>query len=147
LVYSLFFVNQFICLDTTLNVIYTGHTIDTVSHFGNKVGSLQIGPHSEGLTNTLPLHITNWESCVWSGKLYVNSMLPAENEQPNAFAKQSVIDVYNLRGGIYEGSFYLPDIDGERLVNFRIMDNIVIEITKHYVATCRIKPSRHVALL
>ncbi|MEI9809093.1 MAG: hypothetical protein WDO16_15210 [Bacteroidota bacterium] len=68
LTYSSYYRNQFFCLDTNLNLIYTGHTIDTVSTFQVEAG--QVGTK---ITNTSPARTINSKSRVANGKLYIIS--------------------------------------------------------------------------
>src|SRR5690606_29221831 len=88
LVYVYYYRNQFLCLDTNLNVQYKGRTIDTVSHAHIKVASLA----SEGKqTLTSPGGVVNRLSCMDGKWVYVNSKLMANNERKSEFDKVSAI--------------------------------------------------------
>lgn len=131
LVYVYFYRNQFICMDTTLALLYRGHTIDTVSHA--KISVAKISSENATTMGSPPMTV-NRRSCVYGNWLFVNSALPAKNENEENFKKASVIDVYNLTSGTYRYSFYLFDLDGKKLRDLRVFNNTVFAlIDRHLV--------------
>lgn len=135
LVYVYYYRNQFVCLDTNLNLQYKGHTIDTVTHARIKVASLI----SEG-KNTLasPSGVVNRLSCTDGKWIYVNSKLMANNERKAEFDKVSVIDVYSLKDGSYHFSFYLPGLGNTKMRSFRVFSKTLVALYDHYVYTFRL---------
>jgi hypothetical protein len=130
LVYTYFYRNQFICLDTNLKVLNRYHTIDTISHVQIAVSDLP----SEGITTiSAPPLTVNLKSCIASDRLYINSGLLANNENKKEFDRWSVIDVYSLTNGKYEFSFYLPDYRGKKMKNFRVFDHTLVALYDHYL--------------
>lgn len=123
LVYVYFYRNQFICMDSNLNVKYQGHTIDT-----NSIAKLKIKSYESGKSHTLaaPPILVNSNSFVSSGKIFIHSSLLANNEEKKLFNQASVIDVYSLSDGHYINSFYLPDHNGHKISDFAVSDNNVI---------------------
>jgi hypothetical protein len=135
LVYVYYYRNQFICLDTNLNVQYQGRTIDTVRHARIKVASMV----SEGKsTLASPSGVVNRLSCVDGKWIYVNSKLRANNERKAEFDKVSVIDVYSLKDGSYHFSFYLPSVDDTKMRSFRVFNKTLVALYDHYVYTFRL---------
>ncbi|HEY0609751.1 MAG TPA: hypothetical protein VGD35_08850 [Chitinophaga sp.] len=135
LVYVYYYRNQFICLDTNLNIQYKGRTIDTVSHAHIKVASLV----SEGKsTLASPSGVVNRLSCIDEQWIYVNSKLMANNEKKEEFDKLSVIDVYSLRDGSYHFSFYLPALGDTKMRAFRVFNKTLVALYDHYVYTFRL---------
>jgi len=135
LVYVYYYRNQFLCLDTNLNIQYKGKTIDTVSHAHIKVASLA----SEGRqTLTSPGGVVNRLSCMDGKWIYVNSKLMANNEKKSEFDKVSAIDVYSLEDGSYHFSFYLPHLGDKKLTAFRVFNKTLVALYDHYIYTFRL---------
>lgn len=131
LVYVYFYRNQFLCLDTNLNLLYKGRTIDTVSHARIKVFSTDSGKMS---TLAAPPLTVNKRSTASKGLLFVYSSLRANNETQEAFNTYSVIDIYILNDGQYKHSIYLNDINNKKLSNFYIRNRTLVAIHDHYLA-------------
>lgn len=135
LVYVYYYRNQFICLDTNLNIQYKGRTIDTVSHAHIKVAALAAEGRS---TLASPSGVVNRLSCIDGKWIYVNSKLMANNEKRSAFDSLSVIDVYSLRDGSYHFSFYLPRLGDAKMRGFRVFNKTLVALYDHYVYTFRL---------
>lgn len=118
IVYIYFYRNEFICADTTLTLHYRGHTIDTTSR-----ARISVGNHDGHRTLSSPPHIVNRLATTYQGKLFVNSNLIADNEQPAEFSSVDVIDVYTLSTGAYGFSFYLPRLSGDRVTRFALFED------------------------
>jgi len=135
LMYVYYYRNQFLCMDTNLNVLYKGRTIDTTAHAHIKVAAMEdIGKS----TVSSPSGVVNRLSCMDNQWLYVNSKLMANNERKEEFDKVSVIDVYALKDGTYHFSFYLPDLGEKKLRSFRVFNKTLVALYDHYVYTFRL---------
>ena len=104
LVYLYYYRNEFIVMDTNLNVEYRSHTIDSTTHVAIKVATIE--SENSKVLSSPPLFV-NTKSCTSGNWLFVNSNLIAKNENRETFKKASVIDVYNLASGRYAFSFYI----------------------------------------
>lgn len=135
LVYVYYYRNQFLCLDSNLNIQYKGRTIDTVSHAHIKVASLTSAGKS---TLASPSGVVNRLSCIDGKWIYVNSKLMANNEKKAGFDKVSAIDVYSLGDGSYQFSFYLPGIGDTKMRAFRVFNKTLVALYDHYVYTFRL---------
>jgi hypothetical protein len=69
-----------------------------------------------------PPQMVNRIGAVWNGKLYLESMLKADNELPLDFAENTVIDAYSVTNGNYIASFYIPPYKGNKLYMFSIIN-------------------------
>lgn len=116
---SFFFVpyyhNQLLKLDTSLRLIEKYKTIDTVSTPSFRIADLKSdrqlvieGEHA----------LVNKRSYTNRQRLYVQSLLMAENEDPESFKNCSLVDVYSTSDGSYLHSFYIPDLDGKKISSF-----------------------------
>jgi hypothetical protein len=117
IVYIYFYRNEFICADTTLTLLYRRNTIDTTSR-----ARISVSSHDGYRTLSSPPHVVNRLATTYQGKLFVNSNLIADNEQPNEFSRMDVIDVYSLSTGDYGFSFYLPQLSGNRFTRFTLYE-------------------------
>ena len=138
LLYVFFFSNRFLCLDTNLNLRYRGNTIDTLHALQTRGGSMK-SVSAISYTNVSPSRIVNRANCVADGKLFNYSEIKADNESTQNFIHNAVIDVYDLPDGQYAGSFYIPDHEGEKLQQFRLFNDTLLVLYKHYMATYRLQ--------
>jgi hypothetical protein len=124
--------NQFWCLDTNLNLLYTSRTIDTTDT--NPVSISKIVNKTE--TRFVPAKarkIINSNCYAENGFLFVLSRLKADNEINSDFENNSVIDVYAASTGRYYGSFYIPDVKGEKMNSFLIQGHLIFALYKKQV--------------
>lgn len=117
LVYTYYYRNQFIVMDSSLKVTYRGHTIDTSRYAKISIATLE----SDGSqTMSAPPRFVNLKARVNGKWLFVNSNLMARNESRAEFDKVSVIDVYDLKEGEYRFSFYLSHYTHARVSDFDV---------------------------
>ena len=137
IVYLYFYRNEFICLDTNLTPIYTGHTIDTIRH-----AHIKLTPPSPERTITFasPPLMTNQRCCVSGNWLYIQSALMANNEKPEYFKTNSVIDLYSIQNGRYRFSFYLPDLFHSKARDFCVRGNRLFALYGHYLVSFKMYP-------
>lgn len=128
LVYTYRYRNQFLCIDTSLNVLRIGNTIDTTSK-----ARLSVSEVDGKLTMSSPPFTVNRATCVDGRNLFVNSNLVAQNESAEISANRSIIDVYDILDGSYRFSFYLFNQDQTRLLSFTVRDTILIAIFPNHL--------------
>ncbi len=104
IIYVYTYRNQFICLDSNLNILYRARTIDT--NTVAKIKVTEIKSQNQTVLSSPPFTV-NRLGCVSGDQLFVNSALPANNEAVSDFKRYAVIDVYNSKNGDYEFSFYV----------------------------------------
>jgi hypothetical protein len=115
--YTYFYQNGFICMDTNLNLKLKARTIDTITHREIKVARV-----ASSLTMKQPPQFVNLTGSVYAGKLFLQSMLKADNEYELDFNENSVVDIYSLTTGGYKGSFYIPAYEGKKAQQFQVSD-------------------------
>ncbi|HMF70784.1 MAG TPA: hypothetical protein VK616_04895, partial [Flavitalea sp.] len=123
LIYTYHYRNQFIVMDSNLQVIYKGQTIDTTSVA--KVKILESSTHGFRAPASPPVMVNKTFS-VNENYLFINSGLVADNEDRKLFDNNSVIDVYELTRGKYLYSFYIPNHLNKRLSHFRVLRDVVV---------------------
>lgn len=130
LVYTYFYRNEFIRMDTNLHVLLKGKTIDTISNAQIRLAEVK---SDSSLTMSAPPLMVNHHACIDPQYLYVHSGLKANNEAIETFKKYSVIDVYSLQTGQYQFSFYLPNYENEKLTNFKVLGKTLLAIHGRYM--------------
>ena len=119
-------------MDTSLNLIYRGKTIDTTTTVKIKLSRINT---THQITFGAPPTLVNKHSCVFGNDLFISSGLLAKNENENSVKGSSVIDVYDLRKGQYRFSFYIPDYEGFKLKGFVVSGKKIIGIFDHYLVS------------
>lgn len=137
LIYIYYYRNQITCLDTNLQVLYKSNTIDTI-HWANVKLATTKGNQFETTRMASPPPIVNRHSCIDKNRIYVHSSLKADNEDKEMFEKAHSIDVYSLKTGQYQFSFYLPRYKNNKISDFKIKDDILVVVYDHYLAVYRL---------
>ena len=130
--YVYYYRNQYVGLNSRLDVVYKGNTIDTVSQ-----AKVQIGTIASENKNTLIERpdIINKRGAVYGDKLYIGSGLIADNESIDAFETHSIVDVYTLKDQSYQFSFYIPAFKNKKTREFRVYDDKLVAIYSNYLVT------------
>jgi hypothetical protein len=116
--YTYLYQNGFICMDTNLNLTLKARTIDTITNREIKVAHV-----GSSLTMKQPPQEVNYIGDVFAGRLFLQSMLKADNEYELDFTENTVVDIYSLKTGAYAGSFYVPAYKDHKALHFKVIDN------------------------
>lgn len=138
LFYTYQYRNEIIALDTNLNVLYRTHTIDTINKVHLQIDTLISGSMAKATFTSPPL-VVNQSTDADEEYLYVHSRLQADNETIDLFKRSSVIDVYRQQDGAYQFSFYLADIEDNKVNNFRIFNKRVIALNGPHLSIYTLK--------
>ena len=130
LIYVYYYRNEFICMDTSLNISYRAHTIDTVTRAHLKVSTIV---SEKQRTLSAPPVFVNKRGSILDGKIFIHSVLKADNEDIEQFEKSFVIDVYSGESGRYSFSFYLPRFSDRNLNSFVVMQDRIVTIQDRYL--------------
>jgi len=136
IVYIYYYRNQFLCIDTNLKRIYTGKTIDTISRAHIKLAHVK---SDKATTMSAPPLKVNKSACASDQYIFINSALTANNEPHEVLNAVEIIDVYNLKDGKYKLSFYLPNLTGKRVSDFKVYGNKLVAIYGKYLTVYTLK--------
>jgi len=137
LIYVYFYRNQFICTDTSLNLLFRHHTIDTVTKANIEVAKIA---SDDAVILSSPPFIVNRRSAIFDNRLYINSNILSDLEDQRNLDNNCVIDVYDLaESGSYLYSFYLPDFLGHKMKYFMIYQDQLLSIHDHYLIRYRLR--------
>lgn len=130
LIYVYLYRNQFDVMDTTLQRVLEGNTLDTIKQ-------VNLTPHKNlttditVLANKLP--VVNRAVCTTDSLLYIHSGMMADNETLKAFKKNNVVDIYNLANGSYQFSFYIPNYKEQSLHSFKVYQDKLIVLYRYAI--------------
>lgn len=119
--------NGIYCMDSTLTLVYHKNTIDTVFNNGVQIGLV----NQSGTTKVMakaPRQMVNKDFDVNDGKIFVWSGLRGDDEQLHSFNKIIPIDEYDILTGNYIGSYALPKLKGEKLLEFKVRQNFLFAV-------------------
>jgi hypothetical protein len=123
IVYVHYYRNEYVVADHNMKLLYRGKTKDTVSIAKIKVGK----PDKNGnVIMASPQVVTNKHAALYNNYLFVNSALLADNENKEFFNGSSVIDVYDIREGLYKFSFYIPDYKNKKIREFNVFGDKLV---------------------
>lgn len=135
LLYVQYFQNRFYCVDTNLNLLYKGRTIDTNFSNSTQTKIIQTSEMEGNITPTKARILVNKSSYLNNKFLFIISALKADNEKLSNFNKQTVIDIYEIKSGKYIGSFYIPKIDNKPVKFICISNNLLVALYDGIVGT------------
>jgi len=125
LVYVYSYRNEYIVLDSNLNVIDRHHTIDTFSRAPIKVA--QVASKGYSTLASPPVNV-NLESCVSGDYLFIQSPFLSKEEDVTNFYNGSVVDTYDIKEGKYLYSFYIPHVKSHRPSSLIVTKRYMIAI-------------------
>ncbi|MGS2765020.1 hypothetical protein [Sinomicrobium sp. M5D2P9] len=125
LVYIYYYRNQFMVMDTTMQLRYRGRTIDTISQVRIKPDS-----YSKGQVKKLasPSYMVNQGAYSKGAYLYVMATGMAKNDSKATFERTSTFDVYSMDNGTYVLSFQLQPYENHKISKFMVTDNYFVAI-------------------
>ncbi|MFP3596902.1 MauE/DoxX family redox-associated membrane protein [Chryseobacterium sp. SIMBA_029] len=117
-IYTYFYRNQFLILDSSLHLLRKLRTIDTVSRAQVQVALLKNGQHK---MNAPPLMV-NKGMVAHSGLLFNQSNLKGKYETAEIWKEASIIDVYKTGQQEYVGSFYISNRKDGKMSDMMVTD-------------------------
>lgn len=133
-IYTHFYRNLVLSMDTNLNILQRFSTIDTFRSY-QVLAEVRKGTQNRQIYNfSTPPHFVNYKSRIWDSVLCVCSAVKADNESEREFANNAVIDIYKISNGSYVGSFYIPDEKGSKMKDFIIYKDVLVASYKSSLA-------------
>lgn len=130
LVYSYYYRNQYIVMDTSMHLLYRGNTIDTFKTARIEVTEI---PSANSRRLSSPPYTINKTHAIYKNWLFVVSMVPAMNDDMERFRKASVIDVYDLRSRRYQFSFRIYNDNNEKLQHILVVNDTLFALFKNSI--------------
>lgn len=139
LLYVYFYKNQFDCLDTNLNKLYMGKTIDS-----NKTAKVYIIKSNEGGTGAITASSTQVNKGSWiaDNRLYVHSLIAGKNENPAMMKSYDMIDIYAVSTGEYIQSLAAEKYKEQNLNGFIVIADHFYGLYKNHLVDYTIKRIR-----
>ncbi len=137
LVYTYYYRNQYIVTDTNLKLKYRGNTIDTISKARIKLA--YNAARNETKMAAPPVYV-NRQAFAYKGLLFVNAASMGKFEDAKMWKQASLVDVYDLKNRSYIVSFYVYNVDGERLSHFTLQGNHFYGLIGTHLVSYRMSP-------
>lgn len=110
-VYTYFYRNQYIVLDSNLNILNRLNTIDTTG-----TANIAVTRLSDGRTKmNAPAFSVNKGFALYGNLIFNRSNLKGKHEPASSWKNSSIIDVYRTDGQRYIGSFYIRNKNGKTM--------------------------------
>lgn len=135
-IYTYYYRNQFLICDSSLNLSFSGNTIDTISRAQIQVAKID----SKRITTLAkqPLMV-NRKSATYSNYLFINSELIGKFENREMWGLASVVDVYDLKNHTYAFSFYVDNRDLKKMDEFAVFKDRLVVLTDNFLTIYDLK--------
>jgi hypothetical protein len=130
--------NEFLCLDTNLNIIYKGKTIDTTSNTAIKSEIILEKDGNGKISASTPRITVNMRCCTSNNYLFILSGLKADNETDLDFNQNSVIDIYKSNNGSYVGSFYVPKVKNSSIKSLKTTNDTLFLLSDESISSYKL---------
>jgi len=131
IVYMYYYRNQYLVLDSNLNVLRTVNTIDT-----NSIAKISVASTSADgnvMLSSPPAFVNN-TYCLSGDHIFICSALLGDNESPKVVDNGNIVDIYSLKDGNYIRTLYIPKPHNEGLREMCIINNKLLAIySREYV--------------
>ncbi|QIH34475.1 MauE/DoxX family redox-associated membrane protein [Sphingobacterium sp. DR205] len=135
LVYTYVYRNQYIVLDSTLNVLNRFNTIDTTSRAKISITRLSNGSNKM----SAPPFSVNKGSVISGNLLFNQSSLKGKHEPTESWKNSTIIDVYSLDEQQYIGSFYLRNKNNLKMTSMIVGDDFLYVIIGNEIIRYKIR--------
>ncbi|HZH70562.1 MAG TPA: hypothetical protein VFD80_08940 [Flavobacteriaceae bacterium] len=133
IVYVYYYKNSYVVIHTDLQLDYVGKTIDTVATAQLDV----IEDKAVRKLGSKTLRI-NGKSFTYSDYLFITSNRLGRYESEAMLDEATIVDVYSLTEGIYLFSFYVYHVNGQKLDDFYLTDDLLVTIQGKSLQTYRL---------
>jgi uncharacterized membrane protein YphA (DoxX/SURF4 family) len=123
--------NQFMIMDSDLNLLKRLQTIDTVQKAQIKLAQLT---ESETTQMKAPPLLVNKMAAMSEDLLFIGSDRLGKNEDKSMLKEASIIDVYNWEKETYEFSFYLYHIKRKKVREFDVCGTYLVALAGEWLS-------------
>lgn len=136
-IYVYLFRNQYLVMDSSLTLLYRGHTIDT-----NSVAKIKVQTYADSTRSqlTAPPVVVNRLAAAAQNHLLVASEVLADNDPDQVLDGVAIVDVYALDKG-YQQSFYLSKQGHKRLSDMGVYNGVLYAIIDQYLYSYTLAPT------
>lgn len=136
--YIYYYRNQFLVMNSNLQLLSRNRTIDTVT-----LASIRISDRNDkGMVQMKapPIQI-NKSSAIKGDLMMINSDRLGKYEEAEMRNQAAIIDVYNWRRNSYEFSFYLYNIENKKMREFNVYDAYLVALIGNSLSVYELKKS------
>ena len=136
--YIYFYRNQFLIMNSSLELLHKEETIDTV-----RTAQIQLSKKNkkgEIKMKTPPL-IVNKTAALYKNMMMIHSNRLGKYEEKHMFNQAAIIDSYNWKDQTYEFSFYIYKVHQKTLKEFNVYDNYLVALIGDMLSVYQLKTS------
>lgn len=137
LMYTYYYRNEFLCLDTNLVLLYKGITIDTNSLAKIEAADLKYDDRTERMHARPPLFV-NKRGYASKGLFYIQSALASDQETKADFDRCSVIDIYSVENGLYVKSIRIPHYQNHQIKDFAVYADTIVAVHDRFLVVYKL---------
>src|SRR5690606_31583729 len=133
--YVYYYRNQYLVMDSNLQLILKEHTIDTVS-----IAQLQLATNKNNQIkmSAPPLQI-NKSAALTDDLVLIQSDRLGKYERKEMLKQAAIIDIYNWQQKTYEFSLYFYNVNGESIREFNLYDGYMVGLAGTWLSVYRTK--------
>lgn len=137
LVYTYFYRNQFLLIDSKLQSHSKHSTIDQTSKAQLKIANLS--KKKITVLAEKPLNV-NKNSATYDDYVFVQSGIMGNYEPKDTWSSASIVDVYSIAFESYLFSFYLAHQNNQAMSSFWIEEDKLVSVSGQYLTLYQLKP-------
>lgn len=137
LVYTYYYRNQFLLIDSKLQSHTKHHTIDQTVKAQLKTANLS--KRNVTVLAEKPLTV-NKNTATYDDYVFVQSGIMGNYEPQDMWSTASIIDVYSIEYESYLFSFYIPHQNNQAMNSFWVKEDKLVTINGHYLTIYQLKP-------
>jgi hypothetical protein len=141
--YIYYYRNQYLVMDTSLHLLYSGQTIDSISHV--KINLAEMGEDKSRMLSS-PTRVVNRHVYSADSLLYIVSNVVGKNESQNDYRKGSMIDCYTTHRKSYQHSIYLHNYKDQKLKQMVISGSKLFALYKNHLVIYSLDSLKPIAL-
>lgn len=132
--YTYYYRNQFMLIDSNAKLIRKINTIDTISKAQLRVAQIKKRDYINSMLSSPAVQV-NKNGCLSGDLVFIESARKAENEPKELFEHSTVIDVYSISRNRYLFSFYLPMHAKGHVKDFAVHNKTIVALYKDQILT------------
>lgn len=136
--YTYFYRNQFMIMNSNLELLHKEKTIDTV-----RIAQIQLSPINKNgeVKMIAPSLEVNKTAALYQNLMMIHSNRLGKYEEKTMLKQASIIDAYDWKKQTYKFSFYIYSVHQKDVKEFNVYDNYLVAIIDNVLSVYQLKPA------
>lgn len=126
-IYTYYYRNQFVVLDTALRLMYRHHTLDTIH-----TARIRVSHSRQYVSLASPQAVVNRFAETYGDRLFIVSAIRADNQMQHTFENGLTLDIYGLQDGSYLFSQFIPLLSTDPVMGISICASKLIVLYRDH---------------